>query len=133
MKLHIQIDKGNDQIYLGFGRPQRGRVARTVEVSRDIFADIDGDGRLVGIDIADASRAIGDGDLQHVTIETLAGVKEAAALFGLQKSNFVRDFSSREDFPAPVAELASGRVWLRSQLEAYRDRVTPGRRKTAPA
>jgi predicted DNA-binding transcriptional regulator AlpA len=31
----------------------------------------------------------------------------------------LRDFAGLRDFPEPVAELASGRIWLRSEIEAY--------------
>jgi predicted nucleotidyltransferase len=54
--------------------------------------------------------------------ENLVGTKEAAALYGVRPSNFVRDWASREDFPAPVATLARGRVWAREAVEAYLDR-----------
>ena len=54
--------------------------------------------------------------------ENLVGTKEAAALYGIRPSNFVRDWASREDFPEPVATLARGRLWTRPDLEAYRER-----------
>ena len=55
--------------------------------------------------------------------EILVGVKEAADLFGVQRSNFVRDLATRPDFPAPIAELASTRVWRRSELLDFRARL----------
>ena len=55
------------------------------------------------------------------------GTTEAAALFGVHPSNFVRDWASRPDFPAPVAQLARGRLWRRSQLEHFRLRHGPRR------
>lgn len=54
--------------------------------------------------------------------ENLVGTKEAAALYGVRPSNFVRDWASREDFPAPVATLARGRLWAREAVEAYREK-----------
>ena len=53
--------------------------------------------------------------------ENLVGTKEAAALFGVRSQNFLRDWVSRPDFPAPLANLAATRVWSRRDLEAYRD------------
>jgi predicted nucleotidyltransferase len=52
----------------------------------------------------------------------LVGTKEAAALYGVRPSNFVRDWAGREDFPEPVATLARGRLWARPDLEAYREK-----------
>ena len=57
----------------------------------------------------------------------LVGTKEAAALFDVRPSNFVRDWASRADFPKPVATLARGRLWARRDLEAYRARTGPRR------
>lgn len=49
----------------------------------------------------------------------LMGTREAARFLGVQPSNFVRDWASRPDFPAPLASLASGRVWLSIDVERY--------------
>jgi predicted DNA-binding transcriptional regulator AlpA len=46
-------------------------------------------------------------------------VKEAAEIAGVQRSNFVRDYASKQGFPAPVCELATGRIWRRSEVEDY--------------
>ncbi|HSW43580.1 MAG TPA: nucleotidyltransferase domain-containing protein [Patescibacteria group bacterium] len=59
--------------------------------------------------------------------ENLLGTKEAAALFGVRPSNFVRDWASRDDFPGPVATLARGRLWAREDLISYRARTGPRR------
>jgi predicted nucleotidyltransferase len=59
--------------------------------------------------------------------ENLVGTKEAAALFGVRPSNFVRDWTNREDFPEPVATLARGRLWAREDLISYRTRTGPRR------
>ncbi len=57
----------------------------------------------------------------------LVGTNEAAVLFGVRPSNFVRDWANREDFPKPVATLARGRLWARKDLEAFRTRTGPRR------
>lgn len=49
----------------------------------------------------------------------LVGVKEAAAILGWDKRR-ISVYRKRGSFPAPIQELASGPVWLRSQIEAYR-------------
>lgn len=57
----------------------------------------------------------------------LVGTREAAALFGVRPSNFIRDWASRPDFPPPVAQLGRGRVWDRGALVRYRVRHGPRR------
>lgn len=59
--------------------------------------------------------------------ENLVGTKEAAALYGVRPSNFVRDCANREDFPEPVATLAHGRLWERADILSYRARTGPRR------
>ena len=49
----------------------------------------------------------------------LLGTREAAQFLRVRPPNFIRDWASRPDFPAPVATLSSGRVWLASDVERY--------------
>ena len=56
----------------------------------------------------------------------LVGTKEAAALYGVRPSNFIRDWASRQDFPEPVATLARGRLWAREAVVAYREKQQGG-------
>ncbi len=58
----------------------------------------------------------------------MLGVREAAAACGIRPPNFVRDWASRPDFPAPAATLSSGRVWHGAEVRAYAAR----RRAAAP-
>lgn len=53
--------------------------------------------------------------------DDLVGTNEAAGVFGVRPQNFLRDWVSRPDLPAPLANLAATRVWGRRDLEAYRD------------
>ena len=49
----------------------------------------------------------------------LVGLSEIAAMLGVSRqraSQIVRDY---DDFPAPVAELASGRIWETAAVEAW--------------
>lgn len=64
--------------------------------------------------------------VEHVN-ESLVGTTEAAGLFGVRPSNFVRDWAARPDFPAPVATLARGRLWAHQDLLAFRVRTGPHR------
>jgi uncharacterized protein YuzE len=120
MDILIQRDLENDACYLAFGVSalDKGAVRRSKAVSDDITLDFDAQGRLLGIDILNASSVLPE-RLEANNLDALVGVKEAASIAGVQRSNFVRDMASREDFPAPVCELSTGRVWLRSQVEAY--------------
>jgi hypothetical protein len=49
----------------------------------------------------------------------LVGTREAAELLGVRPPNFVRDWASRPDFPAPLATLSSGRIWIAAAVERY--------------
>jgi len=67
-----------------------------------------------------------------VVQDELMGPAEIAQLLGVTQgrvSQLARDY---DDFPAPVAELAIGRVWKRSDVEAWVARHPdrrPGRRR----
>jgi len=123
MYLYLQKDKASDQVYIGVGGRRllrNGSVKRTIRVSDEIALDFDKAGRLVGIDIGHASNVLGrqvfaDG----FSGDELIGVAEAARLCGVRKPNFLRDYASRPDFPDPIAELDSGRIWRRSDVEAF--------------
>ena len=55
-----------------------------------------------------------------VTLD-LVGVAEAATMLGIGRSALCARRSQHKNFPKPVAELACGAIWLRSQIEHYRD------------
>lgn len=57
----------------------------------------------------------------------VVGTKEAAALVGVQPSNFVRDWAGRPDFPKPVVRLGRRRLWDREAVRDYHRRVGPRR------
>jgi len=62
--------------------------------------------------------------------DDLVGTREAAAIVGVRPPNFVRDWASRPDFPAPAGVLSSGRVWRASEVREYILRRRPS--KPAP-
>jgi len=135
MQITIQADPHNDQLYLALSSRalEAGIVARTIRVSEDVALDFDKEGRVVGLDIANASKALGE-SIEDIRMDALVGVKEAAELVGVQKSNFVRDYANKPNFPRPIIELATGRIWLRSQVEAYAaEKARPGARRRAAA
>ena len=53
-------------------------------------------------------------------VPVLAGVAEAAEVMGWDKRRVIT-YIDRGRFPEPVQTLASGRVWLRSDVEEYRE------------
>jgi uncharacterized protein YuzE len=118
----VDIDREHDLAYILLRpelRGRRGAVARSVRAAKDIVLDLDENGRLIGIELLNASARLDVHALETGTREIIVGVKEAAEMLGVEKSNFVRDYANKSDFPAPVAELASGRFWLRSTIEQY--------------
>ena len=120
MRITVQADRENDQFYLALSERalDAGAVEKTVRVSDDIALDFDAAGKLVGVDVANASAHL-DSGVDQIEFGELIGVKEAAALIGVQRSNFVRDYADKADFPRPAVELATGRIWLRSAVESY--------------
>lgn len=51
-------------------------------------------------------------------LPVLAGVAEAAEVMGWDKRRVIT-YIDRGRFPPPVQSLASGRVWLRAEIERY--------------
>jgi hypothetical protein len=51
-------------------------------------------------------------------LPVLAGVAEAAEVMGWDKRRVIT-YVDRGRFPAPIQALASGRVWLRSEVERF--------------
>jgi len=57
----------------------------------------------------------------------LVGAAEIARMLGVSRQRIYQIAASYPDFPTPEAELASGRVWRRSAVEAW-IRKHPNRR-----
>lgn len=120
MNITIEADIENDLLYISLSAKalEAKSVKKTRRVGENIALDFDADDRLLGIEVIGAARVIGE-PIDDVRLDFLIGVKEAAALAGVHRSNFIRDYADKPGFPAPVAELATGRIWLRSQVEAH--------------
>jgi hypothetical protein len=61
------------------------------------------------------------GDDVAITVEVIpdvAGVAEAAEIMGWDKRRVVT-YIDRGSFPEPITSLASGRIWLREDVEAF--------------
>lgn len=118
----IEIDRDHDVAYILLRPELRGQprsVARSVRVAEDIVLDLDENGQLIGIELLNASARLDLNNISEGTADLIVGVKEAAEMLGVEKSNFIRDHANKPQFPAPIAELASGRFWLRSEVQLY--------------
>lgn len=60
----------------------------------------------------------GDVTLTVEVIPPLAGVAEAAAILGWDKRRVIT-YLDRGAFPQPLIALASGRIWLREDVESF--------------
>jgi hypothetical protein len=87
---------------------------------------------------AAVTEASGPDDPPTLLVEVVprvAGVAEAAAIIGWDKRRVVT-YIDRGRFPEPVQSLASGRVWLWDDVEAYarewRERRAARPRRPAP-
>lgn len=63
------------------------------------------------------------GDDVTLTVEVVpdvVGVAEAAEIMGWDKRRVVT-YIDRGSFPEPITALASGRIWLREDVQAYAD------------
>lgn len=118
--MYIERDREFDQLYINFSdRSEEGMVAETTEAVSGVNLDLDAEGRLLGLEIVGAREVIGTPAGEIDFTGELVGVKEAAKISGKDKGNFLRDLASREDFPKPIVELASGRYWLSGEIEQY--------------
>jgi superfamily II DNA or RNA helicase/uncharacterized protein YuzE len=118
----IEIDRDHDLAYILLRPELRGQprgVARSSRVAEDIVLDLDENGQLIGIELLNASARLDLDKISEGTADLIVGVKEAAEMLGVEKSNFVRDHANKSQFPAPIAELASGRFWLKSDVQRY--------------
>jgi prophage regulatory protein len=62
--------------------------------------------------------------LPDVAREELAGVSEIAEMLGVSRPSAAR-YVERSDFPAPAGELSRGRVWRRSDVQAWGKKHLP--------
>ncbi len=131
----IEINRENDVAYILLRpelRGERGSVARSIRVADDIVLDLDANEKLIGIELLNASARLDLDNISEGAGDLIVGVKEAADMIRVEKSNFVRDHANKSEFPKPVAELASGRFWLRPDVERYIVKQTESREQQEP-
>jgi len=69
--------------------------------------------------LAELRKATGDDvSLLVEVVPDVVGVAEAAEIMGWDKRRVVT-YIDRGSFPEPITALASGRIWLREDVEAY--------------
>jgi uncharacterized protein YuzE len=124
MIARLDVDQQNDLLYIALSpgemlQDRRGMVVRSERIGDEIVLDFDKQDHLVGIELLQASRLINISDLRQLNNRSFVGVKEAAELVGVEKPNFVRDFANKTNFPKPLIDVASGRIWLRSDIERF--------------
>jgi hypothetical protein len=61
-----------------------------------------------------------DVDLLIEVIASVVGVAEAAEIMGWDKRRVIT-YIDRGSFPEPITTLASGRIWIREDVEEYAD------------
>jgi uncharacterized protein YuzE len=66
--MKIEYDKEVDALYI---RIQEKDIARTQEVSDGVNLDFDGDGRLIGLEVLDASKRYPSSDIFNLSTENL--------------------------------------------------------------
>lgn len=131
----IEIDRKHDLAYILLQpdlRDRAGAVARSIQVGSDIVLDLDSNEQLVGIELLNASTRLDLSKIQEGVADLIVGVKEAAEMLRVEKSNFIRDYANKPQFPRPIAELASGRLWLRSDIERYVSQDAEAKRERRP-
>jgi len=86
-------------------------------VDAPVFLEVTATARLACLD--ELRRAVGDDVALTVdVIPPLVGVAEAAEIMGWDKRRVIT-YIDRGHFPEPISWLASGRIWLREDVEAY--------------
>lgn len=86
-------------------------------VDAPVFLEVTATARHACLD--ELREAVGDDVVLTVdVIPPLVGVAEAAEIMGWDKRRVIT-YIDRGHFPEPISWLASGRVWLREDVEAY--------------
>jgi hypothetical protein len=83
--------------------------------------------------LAELRRVTGDDvDITVEVVPDVVGVAEAAEIMGWDKRRVVT-YIDRGSFPEPITALASGRIWLREDVQTYADEWRARRAAAAAA
>jgi hypothetical protein len=107
------------------GEPARARMweagGRWFAHVLDVSAYIEVTGTSRGSCLDELRNVTGDDvDLMIEVIPAVVGVAEAAEIMGWDKRRVIT-YIDRGSFPEPIVALASGRIWLREDVEGYAD------------
>jgi hypothetical protein len=107
------------------GEPARARMweagGRWFAHVLDVSAYIEVTGTSRGSCLDELRNVTGDDvDLMIEVIPAVVGVAEAAEIMGWDKRRVIT-YIDRGSFPEPIVALASGRIWLREDVEDYAD------------
>jgi hypothetical protein len=81
------------------------------------YIEVTGTSRVACLD--ELRMATGDDvDLLVEVVPAVVGVAEAAEIMGWDKRRVIT-YIDRGSFPEPITALASGRIWLREDVEEY--------------
>jgi uncharacterized protein YuzE len=69
MTMNINYDKIADAIYF---RLREGKASKTIKLDDRILADLDESGKIIGLEVLDASNQIGD--IDHLDKNVLEGI-----------------------------------------------------------
>jgi predicted DNA-binding transcriptional regulator AlpA len=108
-----------------------GAAAIATETMEHALSDLGLSGAVVSVQASttdEARRALARGEIPELIDNAgaeryFAGLSETAELLGVSRSR-VAALRARSDFPRPVAELASGPVWVAREIEAFAQRWT---------
>lgn len=84
--MQISYDKEADAVAIWFGEL---KSERTIDVTEDIFVDIDKDGRLAGIEVLNASEKLDIEDLINISVLLFDKNGEKIVLAELKNENQV--------------------------------------------
>ena len=86
----------------------------------EVYVEVTGTSRRACLD--ELREVTGDDVVLTVeVVPEVAGVAEAAEIMGWDKRRVIT-YIDRGHFPEPLTSLASGRIWLREDVEAYAER-----------
>ena len=108
---------------MGQGEPARARMwetgGRWFAHVLDVPAYIEVTGTSRSTCLEELRKVTGDDvDLTIDVIPSVVGVAEAAEIMGWDKRRVIT-YIDRGSFPEPITTLASGRIWLREDVEEY--------------
>jgi len=73
--MKIEYDPKRDLLYIWFGTVGT-KAAQTVTVSPGVHADLDVNGKLVGLEVLDAKEVLGTSDQFEITLPSFVGTAQ---------------------------------------------------------